>query len=93
MTRISYAKYRTFYPPYRDKGREYRIEYRQISRTYDVYASGQLLGKFCHSDLALLAVLQQVTGFKGDEVPPKHKTRFNAIQKACQITYQGLVDG
>lgn len=92
MTKIVRTAYRTYYPPFRHKGREWRIEYRVISRTFDLYQSGQLQGKYRHSDLALLTVLRFITGFDGDEVPPKYRPQLKTIEKAFHIQFQGLPD-
>lgn len=90
----SVGHYRTFYPKATVKGKTFYLEYRQISRTFDLYHrdhNGKLIGKYPHSDFALLAVVGQLTGFKGDELPPKHKSLMKQIEKQFGIKYQGLM--
>lgn len=92
MKQPSKAHYRTFYPAATVKGKRFNLEYRQASRTFDLYHEDKLIGKYRHSDLALLAALEVLTGFKGDEVPDKHKGILNSLATQFCLTYQGLID-
>lgn len=89
---VSVGQYRTFYPHFIYGKRCYTLEYRQISRTFDLYLNGRLLGKYLHSDFALLAVIYNITGFRGDEVSEKHKALLQKIEKGFTVRYQGLTD-
>lgn len=92
MSRVKHGHYARFYPEYRVRNTAFRIEYRQISRTFDLYQNGQLYGKFRHSDLALLTVLRLTTGYTGDEVPDKYQPKLKQLEKAFELPYQGLID-
>ncbi|MDP0260277.1 hypothetical protein Q7296_08760, partial [Glaesserella parasuis] len=86
------GQYRTFYPRFIYGKRCYSLEYRQISRTFDLYRNGRLLGKYIHSDFVLLAVIRNITGYKGDEVPEKYRPLLQQVEKGFSLCYQGLVD-
>lgn len=92
MSRIKRGHYYLLYPEYRWKNTTFRIEYRQISRTFNLYQNGQLYGKYRHSDLALLTLLRLITGYTGDEVPAKYQPQLKQLEKAFELKYQGLVD-
>ncbi|MDE4031155.1 hypothetical protein NUQ39_08040 [Glaesserella parasuis] len=89
---VSVGQYRTFYPRFIYGKRCYSLEYRQISHTFDLYRNGRLLGKYIHSDFVLLAVIRNITGYKGDEVPEKYRPLLQQVEKGFSLCYQGLVD-
>lgn len=89
------GRYRIFYPTFTVKGKTFYVEYRQLSRTFDLYQNnhqGKLLGKYRHLDFVMLAIVKQFTGYKGDEFPLQHKALITQIEKGLGEKYQGLTD-
>ncbi|KMK50650.1 hypothetical protein RO21_10590 [[Actinobacillus] muris] len=90
MSKISYGRYCTFYPKVNIGKHRFYLEYRQISRTFDLYHNGNLCGKYRHSDFALLKALHILTSWQGDTVPAKHRALLQKLEQGFEIHYQGL---
>lgn len=88
--RIVECYYYTQFPECMVKGKLFSIKYRQLSRRYELYQNGNLVGRYLHSDFALLAILKLTAGLKGDELPPKFKPLMTTLEKRFLISYQGL---
>lgn len=82
--------YSVDFPPCKIKGKTYRIRYRTLSRRYHVSENNKEIGRFLHSDLALICIINQLTGNQGDELPQKYAALMKKIEKAVELNYQGL---
>lgn len=88
--RIIECHYYTLFPECKVKGKLFSIKYRQLSRRYELYQDGKLIGRYLHSDFALLAILKLTAGLKGDELPPKFEPLMKTLEKRFLISYQGM---
>lgn len=90
MNRIVENRYSTEYPPAKVGRNTYKIVYRVLSRKYHLSRNGVALGAFWHTDLALLAILRDISGFQGDEPPPRFAKKLAKLEQQFNIKFQGL---
>lgn len=88
--RIIECHYYTQYPEAKVKGILFSIRYHKTSRRYELYQNGVLVGRYLHSDFALLKILQITVDLKGDTLPPKFEPLMASLEKRFLISYQGL---
>lgn len=85
-----YNAYSVDFLPCKIKGKHYKITYRTLSRRYHLTENGVEIGRYKHSDLALMGIINRLTGNVGDELPPQYQGLMQRLEKLTGIAYQGL---
>lgn len=91
--KIIECHYYTQFPQAKCKGKLFSIKYRKLSRCYELFQDGRLVGRFKHSDFALLEILRITVGIEGDELPAKHAPLMKELEKRFLISYIGFENG